>query len=119
MKLRKMLAAVAIPGAALAVLAATAPAASADDNYFELEGPDAHALGHWSLAEVSGTLIDHGEIPGGSTFTIRWYSGPGVVGDTDVISVADGAWKNFVERPDRNGASFAAVHVELLGPDNA
>ncbi|MQY03992.1 hypothetical protein [Actinomadura macrotermitis] len=123
MKLRRLIAALAVPATAAGLALSVAPAASADlpPVNMELSGPDSNVIGWWSYSEVSGTLKDHGQIAGGSTFTVVWFknvNGRLVEWDRDLVSTADNTWKNFKVTPDHNGTPFVADHLNLLGPSN-
>ncbi|HEX2316185.1 MAG TPA: hypothetical protein VHJ17_20760 [Thermomonospora sp.] len=119
----KLLAAVAIPGAALAAL--TVPGTAAADPLpgefaFTDETAFARITGYKSQNGVRATLTDKGGDGRATTWLIYWYEGSGTsytLRDTDTVTVGNGGTVNIVEYPDVNGVSFtAAWHLHGLRP---
>ncbi|REE99390.1 hypothetical protein [Thermomonospora umbrina] len=114
MSFAKIFAAIAIPGAALAALAAPGTA-SADplpgETPFSIEETYGKASGYKSLSGARGTVTDKGGDGRGTTFTVAWYqliNGQYVLKDVDNVTAPDGQSVDFTEYPDVNGSVFVA-----------
>ncbi|REE98336.1 hypothetical protein [Thermomonospora umbrina] len=112
MGLTRTLAAIAVPAAALAVLAApTAASADVDCEPFTKTTSGAQAYGNVCRDMVRGTVRDTVIGDGSNTYSISWYklvNGSYVLWDNDQITVTDGQTRTFVLYPERNGVRFVA-----------